>query len=81
MVLSVMFFPHGACRPPGGRWRRPPASSAFRDGTLLIQNQILRRFVKKNMNFHQKIPVEKYFFEVKIFDHDFFKNLKISKFS
>ena len=48
-------------------------ASSFLDDTLFMSNQILKRFVKKIIDFHQKFPVEKYFFDV-----ENFQNLKIS---
>ena len=52
------------------------------DATLFMSNMILKRFAKKYIDFHKKIPIEKYIFWMsKIFDHDFRKfSWKISKF-
>ena len=71
-----MPFLHGACRPPGAAVGVPPASWAFLDGTLFMQNEILKRFIKKIIDFHQKFLVEKYFCDRKfpkseIFGHNF----------
>ena len=49
------------------------------DATLFMSNQILKRFIKKYIDFHQKFLVEKYFCDRKfskseIFDHNFWKS-------
>ena len=47
--------------------------SSIEDGALFMPNQILKRLFFENFDFHKKNPVEKYFLDVKIFDHDFRK--------
>ena len=47
--------------------------SGFENSTLFMPNQIIKRLFFENLDFHQKFPVEKYFLDVKNFDHDFRK--------